>query len=82
MGRFESRSNSKVLGRPMYLILRDPGFDRPLYKYHVPQRGEIQFPAKTPSPGMLFTDIGAHAGCYTLLGAEELAFRSSVKVSA
>ena len=52
----------------MYLKLRGTGFGNPFYKYHVSQRGEIGFMAKTPHSGMMFTDVSAHVGCYTLVG--------------
>ena len=67
----------------MYLKLRGTGFGNPLYKHHLPQRGEIQFPAKaTPHLRMMFTDTGARAGCHTLPGAEVWANRSRGRESA
>ncbi len=81
MGQFGSRSYSKVLGRPMYLKLRDTGSDRPPHKGHVPKLREIEFLAKTHHSGMMSADIGAHVGCHTLLKAEAVAIRSSVRES-
>ena len=66
----------------MYLKLRGRGFDRAFFKYHVSQRGEMQYLAKTPHPRMMFTDIGAHAGRYTLLVAEAVVIRFSARESA
>lgn len=66
----------------MYLKLRDTGFGRPLYEYHVHERAEMEYLAEISLPGMMVTDIRARVGCYTLLGAEILAIRSTVKESA
>ena len=62
-------SKVDVLGRPMYLDLRDKGFARPLYEYGVHEPAETDFLAKALQPGMTFIDIGAHVGYYTLPGA-------------
>jgi FkbM family methyltransferase len=59
----------KVLGRPMYLDLRDVGFARPLYEKGVHEPAETDFLAKVLRPGMTFVDIGANIGYYTILGA-------------
>jgi FkbM family methyltransferase len=59
----------EILGRPMYLDLRDKGFARPLYESGVHEPAETEFLAKALRPRMTFVDIGANIGYYTLLGA-------------
>ena len=66
----------------MYLKLRSTGFGNPLDEYHLPQRGGIGFLAKATHSGMLPTNIVAHDGCYTLLGAGAVIIRTRVKESA
>ncbi len=63
----------------MYLKLRGTGFGNPFCKYQVPERGEIGFPAKTPHPGMLSAENGAHGCCYAHLRAGAVVIRSGVR---
>ncbi len=60
----------EVLGRPMYLDLRDKSFARDLYETRVHEPAETELLNLILRPGMTFIDIGANIGYYTLLGAE------------
>ena len=65
----------------MHLKLHDTGFGRPPHMDRVPKLGEIEFLAKTHRSGMMYAGIDARVGCYTLLGTEATAIRSSVRES-
>jgi FkbM family methyltransferase len=58
-----------VMGRTLYLDLRDEAVSSSLYSEGIWEPEETAFVEKTLRPGMVFVDIGAHIGYFALMAS-------------